>query len=113
MKEGTQASLQLALTPETESAITIAGFVWNQEGSNLKLSKESFAPVSLKGRQPENPWAQLVSNPPAATIDESSLLKEDDKTVQKFGCADDKLTAGKPCENCTCGKKELVEGNIT
>ncbi len=33
--------------------------------------------------------------------------------TQKFGCADDKLTAGKPCENCNCGKKELQEGTIT
>jgi hypothetical protein len=26
--------------------------------------------------------------------------------VQKFCGEDDKVKAGKPCENCTCGRKE-------
>jgi len=25
----------------------------------------------------------------------------------------DRIMAGKPCENCTCGKKELMEGTVT
>jgi hypothetical protein len=25
---------------------------------------------------------------------------------EKFCGVDDKITAGKPCENCTCGRKE-------
>merc|ERR1712110_1225313 len=28
----------------------------------------------------------------------------------KFGKEGDRIMAGKPCENCTCGKKELLEG---
>jgi len=34
---------------------------------------------------------------------------KDDTTaavVQKFCGEDDKVKAGKPCENCTCGRKE-------
>lgn len=33
--------------------------------------------------------------------------------IGKFCGEDDKVKAGKPCENCTCGRKELEEGNIT
>lgn len=33
--------------------------------------------------------------------------------IQKFCGDDDKVKAGKPCENCTCGRKELEEGKIT
>jgi len=101
----------LTEAPEIDSAITIAGFSKERRQQQVKLTKEVFAPVTLKPKA-TNPWAQL-STAPAATIDESTLLKEDGTTVKKFGCDDDKLTAGKPCENCTCGKKELLEGKIT
>ena len=33
-------------------------------------------------------------------------MKDDDDITQKFCGEDDKVMAGKPCENCTCGKKE-------
>ena len=29
-----------------------------------------------------------------------------DGIIQKFCGEDDKVKAGKPCENCTCGRKE-------
>lgn len=32
-----------------------------------------------------------------------------DKVTQKFCGDDDRIMPGKPCENCTCGKKELFE----
>ena len=51
--------------------------------------------------------------------DESSTKE----VFQKFCGEDDKVKAGKPCENCTCGRKEytslvnqnyrLEEGKIT
>jgi hypothetical protein len=33
--------------------------------------------------------------------------------IGKFCGEDDKVKAGKPCENCSCGRKELEEGKIT
>jgi len=33
--------------------------------------------------------------------------------IEKFCGEDDKVKAGKPCENCTCGRKELEEGKVT
>ena len=36
-----------------------------------------------------------------------------EEVTAKF-CGDgDRIMAGKPCENCTCGKKELLEGKVT
>ena len=35
------------------------------------------------------------------------------KLTEKF-CGDgDRIMPGKPCEDCTCGKKDLMEGKIT
>lgn len=33
--------------------------------------------------------------------------------TDKFAGDCDRIMPGKPCENCTCGKKELYEGKIT
>jgi len=47
------------------------------------------------------------------TINEDELMKDETASavVQKFCGEDDKVKAGKPCENCTCGRKEyrLIE----
>ena len=39
-------------------------------------------------------------------------MKEEGLTqvTGKFGNEGDRIMPGKPCENCTCGKKELLEG---
>ena len=45
-------------------------------------------------------------------LNEDELMEEADKatdTAQTFAGCGDKIMAGKPCENCTCGKKELFE----
>lgn len=34
-------------------------------------------------------------------------------TIGKFCGEGDKVKSGKPCEDCSCGKKELDEGKIT
>ena len=37
-------------------------------------------------------------------------MGEDDKLITKKFCGDDdRIMPGKPCENCTCGKKEMLE----
>ena len=47
----------------------------------------------------------------AGLINEDELMKDvsdvkDSSAFQKFCGEDDKIKAGKPCENCTCGRKE-------
>jgi len=40
-------------------------------------------------------------------INEDELMKEEsDGKFAKFCGDDDTVKAGKPCENCTCGRKE-------
>ena len=56
-------------------------------------------------------------------INEDELMKDETSAIEKFCGEDDKVKAGKPCENCTCGRKEyflllkisyrLEEGTIT
>jgi hypothetical protein len=47
-------------------------------------------------------------------IDEEDLTMQYDKEskTETFAGAGDRIMAGKPCENCNCGKKELFEGEI-
>jgi len=40
-------------------------------------------------------------------------MKDTTSAIGKFCGEDDKVKAGKPCENCTCGRKELEDGKIT
>jgi len=45
-------------------------------------------------------------------INEDELMKEagaDTTVTKKFCGEDDRIMPGKPCENCTCGKKEMLE----
>jgi hypothetical protein len=40
-------------------------------------------------------------------INEEDLIKDQGTgLIGKFCGEDDKVKAGKPCENCTCGRKE-------
>lgn len=36
--------------------------------------------------------------------------KAEGENFTQFAAKGDRIMAGKPCENCTCGKKELMEG---
>ena len=46
-------------------------------------------------------------------INEDDLMKDETNTntFAKFCGEGDKIMAGKPCENCTCGRKEYNIGN--
>lgn len=44
-----------------------------------------------------------------ALINEDDLMQGADQVTQKFCGDEDRIMPGKPCENCTCGKKELYE----
>ena len=49
-------------------------------------------------------------------INEDDLLDSAANTqevVKTFAGCDDRVMSAKPCENCTCGKKELFEGKIS
>ena len=37
------------------------------------------------------------------------MIGEEKTIVEKFCGENDRIMPGKPCENCTCGKKELFE----
>jgi hypothetical protein len=43
-------------------------------------------------------------------INEEDLIKDSTSSavIGKFCGEDDKVKAGKPCENCTCGRKEYI-----
>jgi len=48
-------------------------------------------------------------------INEDDLLDnaETKDVVKTFASCGDRIMEGKPCDNCTCGKKELMEGKVT
>lgn len=33
--------------------------------------------------------------------------------TEQFAGESDRIMPGKPCDNCTCGKKEIYEGKVT
>jgi len=47
-------------------------------------------------------------------INEDDLIKVENfgAVTEKFCGTDDRIMPGKPCENCTCGRKELVESEV-
>lgn len=85
-------------------------------GTALKNRKKNG--TSAAAEAPEsgaNPWANL-GNADANMINEDALLGDQnavDAMTSKFAGECDRIMPGKPCENCTCGKKELYEGKIT
>lgn len=98
----------------------------NPEFQNGRLAVVASKPAfktggtSLKNRKKPateagNPWANLTAGG-AAQINEDSLMKDEaaiKALTEKFSSEGDRIMAGKPCENCTCGKKELYESKIT
>lgn len=82
---------------------------FKQGGTSLKNRKKQAAPADA------NPWANL-NDDNAAQINEDSLMADEQKVsamTDKFAGECDRIMPGKPCANCTCGKKELMEGTIT
>jgi len=74
-------------------------------GTSLKDRKI----LAEKQKVPEqNPWGSLKEEAPL--INEDELMNEDAKQITKKFCGeDDRIMPGKPCENCTCGRKEMLE----
>lgn len=72
--------------------------------------------MKAESKAAANPWENLDQNNGSDEINEDELMKDEakvDKMTAKF-CGDgDRIMPGKPCENCTCGKKELMDGTVT
>jgi hypothetical protein len=62
-----------------------------------------------------NPWAELANAQPG-TINEDELMKDVEtklvEVTEKFCGVSDGIKPGKPCENCTCGLKEIYEASL-
>lgn len=56
-----------------------------------------------------NPWANLDAKPELINEDDLMNGQEVKEVTAKFCGENDRIMPGKPCENCTCGKKELFE----
>ena len=83
--------------------------VFKAGGTSLKNRKKA-APAAENTNA--NPWGNLESNNQSTLINEDSLMKEDGlkQVTGKFGNEGDRIMPGKPCDNCSCGRKELLEG---
>ena len=80
-------------------------------GTSLRNRKKAAASAASDA----NPWANL-SCTEANQINEDSLMADEQAVnamTTQFAAEGDRIMPGKPCENCTCGLKELVEGKIT
>eukprot|EP00347_Sterkiella_histriomuscorum_P016205 403354085 len=99
---------------------------WQASGAPLKRREKQADQIQQNTQQfqqvqvTSNPWAALQQQDGVGLINEDELMKDvsgsdatNNSVFQKFCGEDDKIMAGKPCENCTCGKKELQEGKIT
>mmetsp|Transcript_722 Transcript_722/g.850 ORF Transcript_722/g.850 Transcript_722/m.850 type:complete len:271 (-) Transcript_722:29-841(-) len=81
---------------------------WNSQGGSLKERREKKA----ESKESSNPWAGKSSKD-AEMVDEDDLLNEEAKTgapVKTFASESDCITKPKACENCSCGRKEMEEG---
>ena len=101
---------------ELTSKLTMCGFTQIQNlAGQTRATKPSFkvGGTSIrdkKAKQAEsNPWGNLTEQP--KMINEDELMKDETlgAVTEKFCGTDDRIMPGKPCENCTCGRKELVE----
>ena len=127
---GDNAMISIRLVAEqdaeqVQSLVKMNGFSnvqLNPEKGILVAQKPQFKAggTSLKDRKKkkeepaasENPWGNLESNGDAQLINEDTLMKGDttEDVTAKFGKDGDRIVAGKPCADCSCGKKELFEG---
>ena len=93
----------------SDSVLVATKPVFKTGGTSLKNRKKA-APAAESANA--NPWGNLESNNQSTLINEDSLMKEDglNQVTGKFGKEGDRIMPGKPCDNCTCGRKELLEG---
>ena len=94
---------------ESECVLVATKPVFKAGGTSLKNRKKVEA---IPECEKANPWGNLQTDGKTALINEDTLMKEDglNAVTGKFGKEGDRIMPGKPCENCTCGRKELLEG---
>ena len=87
-------------------------------GTSLKNRKKKAAAASTVDEN-ANPWGNLnggATGESAALINEDTLMGDETKEkamTSQFAGDCDRIMPGKACADCTCGLKEVLEGNIT
>ena len=92
--------------------ISVEKPVFKSGGTSLKNRKKQ----AKEQPKSSNPWEDLDQANGSDEINEDDLMKGEDaveKITAKFGCDSDRIMVGKPCDNCSCGAKEVYEGKIT
>ena len=97
------------------AAVIARKLAFKAGGTSLKNRKKK---KTTNAESEANPWANLVGSGEgdANQINEDSLMADEhavNAMTTKFAGECDRIMPGKPCANCTCGKKELLEGKIT
>ena len=125
--EGLQDQLNSLLAMHGFTDIQFSNSAFAAEGSAAFIARKpafKAGGTSLKNRKKtaasaasacDNPWANLATTE-ANQINEDSLMVDEQAVnamTTKFAGDQDRIMPGKPCDNCTCGKKELFEGTVT
>ena len=110
-------SHEIANTSDIASLAIMSGFanIENKENT-LRAVKPAFKAggTQLKRKKVEsNPWAALATT--GDTINEDELMKDVetkmDSVAGKYCGDNDGIKPMKPCENCSCGLKEIYEAS--
>ena len=83
-------------------------------GTSLKRKKKPAAEAPASAAASENPWANLGTTE-TGLINEDSLMVDEaaiQAVTEKFANDSDRIMPGKPCDDCTCGKKDVYEGSV-
>ena len=119
---GTKVSLKVSpdlSVDEARTRLVIAGFVdVTTSGNVLSAKLPSFVPgtsVALsdapkKESDPSSAWAAALASDGrnVPLVDEAALLKKDG-IPDGVGCTPDTKVKRKPCNDCSCGLKEIYE----
>lgn len=108
---------EIANTQEISSLAVMSGFSgFDSKDGTLTAVKPAFkvGGTQLKKKKAEsNPWATLASA--GETINEDELMKDVetkmDSVAGKYCGDNDGIKPMKPCENCSCGLKEIYEAS--
>jgi len=109
------AMLSVLTNSLPESHLKMVGFTQiESNGKQTAARKPAFKAggTSIRNRKPaeDNPWGNLSEQP--KLINEDELMTDLEVVTETFSGVGDRIMPGKPCENCTCGKKDMTEGDV-
>jgi hypothetical protein len=123
IKEDRMVALDHGADANIEAITSLAlmnGFTnFRSASSRFVMQKPAFKTggtlLKKKQEQTANPWAELANAQPG-TINEDELMKDVEtklvEVTEKFCGVGDGIKPGKPCDNCTCGLKEIYEASL-